>query len=59
MTTRREFLAGTAKLGVTAAVARRITPAAPKARFNVSDGRFVLDGEAFGRQLSPGRTLST
>src|SRR4051794_1559193 len=47
MTTRREFLAGSAGLGGTAAVARRITPAAAKARFNVSDGQFVLDGQPF------------
>jgi beta-galactosidase len=47
MTTRREFLAGAAELGVTVAVARRITPAAAKARFNVSNGLFVLDGQPF------------
>jgi hypothetical protein len=32
---------------VTVAAARRITPAAAKARFNVSNGLFVLDGEPF------------
>ena len=47
MTTRREFLAGAGQLGVTVAVARRITPAAAKARFNVSKGLFVLDGQPF------------
>jgi beta-galactosidase len=47
MTTRREFLAGAAGLGVTVAIAHRITPAVAKARFNVSNGLFVLDGQPF------------
>jgi len=45
MTTRREFLAVAAGLG--AGVASGIVPAAAKARFNVSDGGFVLDGQPF------------
>src|SRR5882724_2698370 len=45
MTTRREFLAVAAGLG--ASVAGGIAPAAAQARFNVSDGKFVLDGRPF------------
>ncbi|MFL6602708.1 MAG: glycoside hydrolase family 35 protein [Steroidobacteraceae bacterium] len=47
MTTRRDFLTGTASLGTTMAIAARIVPARGKVRFNVSDGRFVLDGRPF------------
>src|SRR5262245_22490165 len=47
MTTRREFLTGTASVGATMAIAARIVPSGAQARFQVSDGRFVLDGQPF------------
>jgi beta-galactosidase len=47
MTTRREFVTGAASVGAAMAIAARIVPAQAKARFNVSDGRFLLDGQPF------------
>src|SRR5581483_2350526 len=47
MTTRREFLAAASGLGVSLAIAHRMTPAAAQARFRVANGSFVLDGQPF------------